>query len=351
MSRPFRALFVEGLKSVLRDKTALFFTFLLPLMFLMIFGLLMGGDMSRPKVIAVGNSPVVNVIAGDELKDALDVSRVGTLAEARKKVSDGDAVAAVSQEGSGVVRVDYAATEQTTSAQALGVIDGVIAQANLRAAGVSTPQFRMERHTVEDTSLTPIEFFVPGLLGYGISVGAVFGLAIAVVQWRKTGLLRRLQLTPVATRDIAFARIAMHLLIAMAQTAAFLLIGRFFFDVSLDGAWWMAIPLVICGTLAFLALGFLVSAFAKTQEAASAIANMVTLPMAFLGGAFFPVEMGPGWMQAISKAMPLTYLTEGLKDVMVRGFGPERALMPMGILLVIAAVATVIGMRVFRWDA
>lgn len=349
MSRSFHALFLEAVKSVVRDKTALFFTFLLPLMFLVIFGLLLDNSSSRTNVAVTGDGPVVAALTSPQTKDAIKVTRVASAEEGRKKVTDGDVVASVSEAG-GTVHVDYAASDQTQAAQALGTVDGVIAQANLRAAGVTTPEFRMDAKQVEDDSLGLIEFFVPGLLGYGISVGAVFGLAIALVQWRRSGLLRRLQLTPIATRDIALARIALHLVIALAQTVAFLLIGRFMFDVHLTGSWWMCIPLVLCGTLAFLALGFLVASFAKTQEAASAIANVVTLPMAFLGGSFFPVEMAPSWVQAISKALPLTYLTDGLKDVLVRGHGPGSAVMPMLVLLGTALVAGAVALRVFRWE-
>ncbi|MCB0880650.1 MAG: ABC transporter permease [Thermoleophilia bacterium] len=349
MSRSLRALFVEAIKSTIRDKMALFFTFLLPLMFLLIFGLIMDNSSSRTNVAVVGDGPVARVLEGPELKDALKITRVGSVEEGRKKVTDGDVVASISEAG-GTVHVDYAASDQTQAAQALGTVNGVIAQANLRAAGVTTPQFRMDARQVEDDSLGIIEFFVPGLLGYGISVGAVFGLAIALVQWRRSGLLRRLQLTPIATRDIALARIALHLVIALAQTVAFLLVGKYMFDVHLTGSWWMCVPLVLCGTLAFLALGFLVASFSRTQEAASAIANVVTLPMAFLGGAFFPVEMAPSWVQAISKALPLTYLTDGLKDVMVRGHGPGAAVVPMLVLLGTALVAGGVALRVFRWE-
>ena len=52
----------------------------------------------------------------------------------------------------------------------------------------------------------------------------------------------------------------------------------------------------------------------------------------------------------ISKFLPMGYLVEGMKDVMVRGEGPSAALLPMSILLAFAAVVTFIATRVFRWD-
>jgi ABC-2 type transport system permease protein len=107
---------------------------------------------------------------------------------------------------------------------------------------------------------------------------------------------------------------------------------------------------VICGILAFLSIGLLVGAVAKTQQAATAIANLIILPMAFLGGAFIPLDFAPAWVVKVSYVMPLRYLVTGMQDVMARGEGPASALPAIGILLVFAAVVTVIAVRLFRWD-
>ena len=70
-----------------------------------------------------------------------------------------------------------------------------------------------------------------------------------------------------------------------------------FLGLQLNGAWYMAVPLVIAGTLAFLAIGLLVGSVAKTAEGGSGLANLITLPMAFLSGAFIPLESAPAWLR------------------------------------------------------
>jgi len=107
---------------------------------------------------------------------------------------------------------------------------------------------------------------------------------------------------------------------------------------------------VIAGTLAFMSIGLLVGSFAKTQQAATSIANLVILPMAFLGGAFIPLDYAPAWIRDVSYVMPLRYLVTGMQNVMARGEGPVAALPALGILLGLAAVLTLISVRVFRWD-
>jgi ABC-2 type transport system permease protein len=113
----------------------------------------------------------------------------------------------------------------------------------------------------------------------------------------------------------------------------------------------MSIPVVLCGTLAFMAIGLLIGSFAKTQESATAVANAVILPMAFLGGAFIPLDYAPAWIREVSYAMPLRYLVTGMQNVMARGEAVASALPAIGILLLLASVLTIISIRVFRWDA
>lgn len=112
----------------------------------------------------------------------------------------------------------------------------------------------------------------------------------------------------------------------------------------------MAVPLVIAGTLAFLAIGLLVGAIAKTSEGGSGLANLITLPMALLSGAFVPIEQGPAWLATVAKVLPLGYLVTGMKDVVVRGQSPGAAVAPILVLVAFALIITAIATRFFRWD-
>ncbi len=74
-------------------------------------------------------------------------------------------------------------------------------------------------------------------------------------------------------------------------------------------------------------------AVSKTPEAATAVANLIVLPLAFLSGAFFPLEAAPRWLRAVSNAFPLKHLVDSVQAVLVRGEGPEATLGTFGILL------------------
>jgi hypothetical protein len=70
------------------------------------------------------------------------------------------------------------------------------------------------------------------------------------------------------------------------------------------------------------------TALARTQQAASSIANLIILPMAFLGGAFIPLDFAPSWMRQVSYLMPLRYLVTGTQDVMARAAWARRPRCP-----------------------
>ena len=172
------------------------------------------------------------------------------------------------------------------------------------------------------------------------------------MNWRQTKLLRRLRLAPVSVGSVVLARVGVSIVLALVQLALFLAIATLpYFGLRLSADWWMAVPVVICGTLAFLSIGLLVGSFTTTQQSATAIANVIILPMAFLGGAFVPLDYAPAWIRDVSYAMPLRYLVTGMQNVMARGEGPVSALPAIGILLALAAVLTIISVRAFRWDA
>jgi ABC-2 type transport system permease protein len=120
--------------------------------------------------------------------------------------------------------------------------------------------------------------------------------------------------------------------------AIFVGLGMAAFGLQLTGSWWMAVPLLVAGTLSFMSLGLLAGALAKTQEGAVNLANFLVLPMAFLSGSFFPLDGSPTWLQVVSRLLPLRHLNDGMLDVMVRGQGPGAALAPIGVLLGFALV-------------
>ena len=298
----------------------------------------------------MGRVSLLSQAAGQQsLGKVLTVTHTSDLSSALSDVRKGTYDAAVQQQGR-TLTVHYSIADQTTAGIVQTVFASIVQQADQASAGRATG-FTLLTKQVEDASLKPIQYVTPGLLGWAIASGATFGAAITLVNWRHNKLLRRLRLAPVSVGSVVLARVGVSLLVALIQMAVFLLIATTpYFGLKLTAYWWMAVPILICGTLAFMSIGLLVGSFAKTQQAATAIANLIVLPMAFLGGAFIPLDFAPSWIREVSYAMPLRYLVTGMQDVMARGEGPVSALPAIGILAALTVVLTTIAVRVFRWD-
>ncbi|WP_027345576.1 ABC transporter permease [Hamadaea tsunoensis] len=337
-----------------RDRTALFFTILFPLMFLVLFGgLFKSAGVSKTDVLEVGAVPVIDQLPADAragVDQVLTIKPAGDRDAALAKVRKGD-VAAVIEQVNGQVVVHFSAADQVRSGTVTSVVESLVQQANLRAAGVSTPALAMSAQPVEDQSLQPIQYMTPGILGWAIASGATFGAALTLVSWRQKKILRRLRLSPVPLQSVIGARVGVSIVIALVQAVIFVGVALLpYFGLKLSGSWWAGIPVMIAGTLAFLAIGLLAGAAAKTPESASAIANLIVLPMAFLSGAFFPLDSAPGWIRAVSNVLPLKHLVSGMQDVMVRGQGPAAVLPEVGILLGFCIVVTTAATFLFKWD-
>jgi ABC-2 type transport system permease protein len=333
-----------------RDRPAMIFTIAIPVLFLALFGSIYKGSSSpRLTVVEVGRVQLLDAARAaapgpvGRLFTVSHASRSAALADVRKGNTD----AAVWQDGS-TLHVRYSIADQTTASVVQAVFTSIVQQAD--AAGARS-SFQLQAQQVEDNSLKPIQYLAPGLLGWAIASGATFGSAITLVTWRKDRLLRRLRLSPVSTGSIVLARVAVSMAVAVAQLILFLAIAtRPYFGLKLSAWWWISVPVVLAGTLSFMSLGLLVGSFAKSQQAATSISNLIILPMAFLGGAFIPLDFAPAWIRDVSYAIPLRYLVTGTQNVLARGEGPAAALPAIGILLGLAAVATLISVRVFRWD-
>jgi ABC-2 type transport system permease protein len=348
----FRAVAVAIVKGFLRDRSALFFSIVFPLMFLFVFGGIFGhAGQSKIDLVEIGDVSLVTDMPApmrSAFEDVFDVrhstDRTGALAKVRK----GDVDAAIEMDGKTLV-ANYTQADQVQAATTRTALMQFVSAANVAASG-KPPTYAFRAEQVEDDSLEAIQFFTPGLLGWAVAMSAAFGAATTLQGWRQSRLLRRLQLAPVSTGTVVSARVLVTVLIALVQLVIFVGVGVAAFGLQLHGSWWMSVPILVSGTLAFMALGLLAGALGRSTEGAVNMANFLVLAMAFLSGSFFPIDAMPGWLQGLSKVLPLRHLNDAMMDVMVRGEGPAAGLLPILVLLAFAAVLTVIAARLFRWE-
>lgn len=347
-----RPLAIAMVKGFLRDRMALFFTVLFPLLFLFLFGgVFSSSSVPRSEVDVIGEVPLIDELSPDAraaFDEVFEVQENDDRDDALERVRKGDVAAAVEQRGDTVV-LHFSRADPVTSARLQGTFSAFVDGANLTVAGVD-PRFTLDAQQVEDESLEGIQYVAPGLLGWAIATSATFGAALTLVTWRESELLRRLRLAPVSGSAIVVARVLVTLLTSMLQMVLFTGLAVAVLGLELTGSWYLAIPLVLVGTLTFMAIGLLCGAVATSNEGASGLANLVVLPMAFLGGSFIPLDAAPDWIRTVSRVFPLRYLNEGMLDVMVRGEGPGAVVAPLLVMVGFTVVIGAIASRAMRWD-
>ncbi|HEX2145278.1 MAG TPA: ABC transporter permease [Glycomyces sp.] len=331
-----------------RDKAQVFFNLLLPLMFLLLLTMVYGGGGDAvPRVLEVGDVAVLEGVDADHL----EVETVSGLDGALEQVEEGDADAAVVQDGDEVT-VYYSQTTGVTGDLAEARLGELIADANvtaLTAEGEAAP-VRSEDVAAEDRSMAPVQYLAPGMLAWGIAISGVFGAAGTIVDLKRDKLIRRLRITPASAGRFIAARISVSLLVVLLQTVLFLGVAAGLLGLHLSAWTWFAVPLVLLGTFSFLAMGVIIGTIAKTSPGAAGLSNLVTMPMAFVSGAFYSVQALPGWMQWISQLSPMTHLNLAIQATVALGEPPSMVLGHIAYLIGFALVIGLIAWKTFKFD-
>ena len=360
------SLTVANVKSLVRDRAALFWTIFFPIMFVFLFGWIFGG--SGNATISVGVVDQDGTAASGGLRQAfasvpLLTLHDGTLDAEKAAMQQGDvsavivipkglqdALVAARSGGTGSVAIAlYGDPSQNQTTQ---VVQAAVAQVangfNLAAQG-GTAILTVSQQTLQSTNISSVAYLVPSILAMALMQLGIFA-AIPLVQQREKGILKRIGATPLARWKLIGSNVLLRLMVAVVDAVLILGIGFVFFDVKIVGNVLAAAGVVLLGAASFLAIGFMLASFLKTEEQATGVVQIVQLPMMFLSGIFFSFDFLPGFLQTIARFLPLTYLGDAMRQVMVNG----TQVAPLGVDLAILTgwlvVCLAIAARSFRWE-
>jgi ABC-type multidrug transport system permease subunit len=206
-----------------------------------------------------------------------------------------------------------------------------------------------QNELVHETGSRYIDFVVPGLLGMNLMGSAMWGLGFSIVEARQKKLLKRMVASPMPRWQYLASFLLSRLAMLVIEVAAFLGFARLAFGVPFRGSLSQLGLLCVLTSLAFSALGLLVSSRAKTMEAASGLMNLVMLPMWILSGVFFSASRFPAAIQPLVRALPLTAAIDAMRGNMLQGMNMGQLIAPVGILLAWFVVPFTVSLRIFRW--
>jgi ABC-2 type transport system permease protein len=158
------------------------------------------------------------------------------------------------------------------------------------------------------------KFLLPGIITLSIIQTGVFNLSYWLIDLKEHGVLKRIAATPVSSFDLVASFIISRLAVMLAQTVLLLCVGFLFFGAQLTGSFLWILLFVIVGGIVFLEIGMLISTAAHSYDEAAPITTGLNLIFAFLGNIFFPTQLLPRALQGFGKILPVTYLSNGLRN-------------------------------------
>ena len=192
------------------------------------------------------------------------------------------------------------------------------------------------------------QFVAPGVIAMVTMMAVMMGLAGSIAREKEQGTMDGILVAPVSRFSIIMGKTGAQTVRGLLQGTMVLILAMTLFHVKVYGSFLIMLLVIILGIFSFVGLGILVSAAVEEQETAMTIMMTVTFPMLFLSGAFFPTQQMPGFMQAISKCVPLTYEVQALRQVAVLGAGLGEVVKPLLILLGFGVVTLAISIPAFK---
>jgi ABC-2 type transport system permease protein len=339
---PLWQLFLMRLRALWREPSAVFWIFVFPMLISIALGLAFRNQsLSRLAVAVVDGPSGARVAARLAATPGLETQPLG-LPEARRALATGKVALVVVAEEPPRLLVDPGVPEGRTAR--LLVVDAL-----QRMAGRTDALLLPEEHVTRPGGRY-IDFLIPGLLGFGLMSSSVWGLGWGLVQMRMGKLLKRLVATPMRKVDLLASFILSRLLLALIETAFFLLFARLLFSVRVQGSLAAFFLVAAAGALSFGGLGLLVASRAQNSETANGLMNLVTLPMTVLSGVFFAASHFPSWMQPLVKALPLTAVIDGLRSISIDGSSLASLGGAFLVLLLWGTASFALALRLFRWS-
>jgi ABC-2 type transport system permease protein len=355
-----------SIRRYFRDKLAIFFTVLFPLIFLFVFG-----SFSKSNDITFHVALLNQGKSGFAQKFSSDLrfgktfkidESVKTLEQAKEKMSRSEIDAAIflpsdfgtvkagSQRASGQAVIYYDENNVQAAKTIQTVLDGEVEHFNSHIVMQQTP-FTVRSESTNNKGLSKLDYTVSGLIGFSIIGLGIFGPVNYFPQMKKEGILRRLHITPLRVWQYFVASVLSNAVIGLFSIGIMIAVASSpLFHFKIIGNYFELAAFIVLGILTIFGIGLAIGGWAKNENQAAPLANIVVFPMLFLSGTFFPRFSMPEWLQHVTTFLPLTPIIDGIRMIATEGkhltdIGPQ-----LGLIAIWAVIIYAIAFRVFRWE-
>jgi ABC-2 type transport system permease protein len=319
---------------LLRDRGRLLMLFVMPIVFIVVFGSMFkfGPSAGKPRAIAIWHAP------GDARGEAITKSLAATPGFAPKPMASADdvrrAVASEDVVAGLVVPADFdpangkvveLVIDLGESAQVRGPVQGAMTGVVMRA--LAPVALDKQPAVIEAKSppgvakpLDQVSAFQITVPGNGVLFGFFIAMTVAMTfaSERHSGTWRRLLAAPVPRWRALIGKLVPYYLIGLIQLAVLFAIGAGIFGMQIAGSFAALVVLSMLVVLCAIAFGLLVSSFGWTEKQIGSTVPVILLVMGLLGGCMFPRLLMPPFMQKLGQVVPHSWALDGYYAVLVR---------------------------------
>jgi len=351
-----------SLVSMLRSPTAVVFSILFPIIFIVVFGSMVDNASLKMKIAFTPGSDTSNIvyrmITGIKAIQPQTGLKPKVMQDALKK-GQITAIVGIINDSAGKSRPHYAVQLTTASAAAdkFAILQSIIEEALSRLNVKLFPQNQsagtVAVNRIPGRVYQQIDFILPGQLGFSLLMAGVFSSAFLFFNLRQSLVLKRIFATPITRSYLILGELISRLLFQVIGFIIMIGLGHFAFDFTLVNGLVTFLEMLlfsIFGLLIFMGIGFIISSLIRDEGSLSPVANTVTLPQILLCGLFFPIENYPIWLQSFCKILPLTILVDGFRKIAFEGIHIIQ--MPTQVLGLFCWTICIgiITVKVFRWE-
>lgn len=350
-----------SLISIFRSPQSVFFGIFFPIILIWIFGALSGGgkmkfdigldpasDTLNPVFKAMSATPVFDIIKGrhDSLEDMMKKGQLTALLLIEKNTDS-------ARKSLYNIHIQSSSASQRELPALNSMLGNIISDIDNRINPRMETVASVSHEEVEGREYKLIDFYLPGMIGFALIGGAVFGVSFLFFNLRETLVLKRLYASPVNRLNIILGETLSRIIFQIVTVIILIVFGKYLYGFTLANGFITFLEMLlvtIFGLVVFMGAGFVISSVAKNQNVIPIYSNIFMFPQYFLAGTFFPTSALPSGIQWLVRALPLTALNDALRKISFEGAHIYNCGKELGILTIWGVIVYAIAVKVFRWE-
>lgn len=196
-----------------------------------------------------------------------------------------------------------------------------------------------------------VDWVMPGILGMNMMFSCLFGVGYVIVRYRKNGVLKRFQATPLSAFEFLTAQVISRLFIVMSVTSILFVGTYYLLDFYVLGSLLDLFIVALLGASSMIALSLLIASKSHSEELTGGLLNFFTWPMMFLSGVWFSLEGAHPAVQQMAGFLPLTHILQAARAIMTDGATLADVQDHLYVLAAMSGVFLILGSWLFDWGS